>query len=44
MGTSPPSSQGLARAPQGKAALLARIERELPLHRDPMRKAGMVPE
>ena len=37
-------AQGIARAPGGKAALLARIERELPLHRELMRKAGMVPE
>ncbi len=37
-------SQGIARAPGGKAALLARIERELPLHRELMRKAGMAPE
>lgn len=38
------AAQGIARAPGGKAPLLARIERELPLHRDLMRKAGMVPE
>jgi tripartite-type tricarboxylate transporter receptor subunit TctC len=38
------AAQGLAAAPAGKAALLARIERELPLHRELMRKAGMVPE
>jgi tripartite-type tricarboxylate transporter receptor subunit TctC len=38
------ASQGIARAPGGKAALLARIERELPLHRELMRKAGMAPE
>jgi tripartite-type tricarboxylate transporter receptor subunit TctC len=38
------ASQGIARAPGGKAALLARIDRELTLHRELMRKAGMVPE
>jgi tripartite-type tricarboxylate transporter receptor subunit TctC len=38
------ASQGIARAPGGKAALLARIEREIPSHRELMRKAGMVPE
>ena len=38
------AAQGIAAAPAGKAALLARIDRELPLHRDLMRKAGMVPE
>ncbi len=38
------AAQGIAPAPAGRAALLARIERELPLHRDLMRKAGMVPE
>jgi tripartite-type tricarboxylate transporter receptor subunit TctC len=38
------ASQGIARAPGGKAALLARIERELPLHRVLMRKAGVAPE
>jgi tripartite-type tricarboxylate transporter receptor subunit TctC len=38
------ASQGIARAPGGRAALLARIERELPLHRELMQKAGMVPE
>lgn len=38
------ASQGIARAPGGKAALLARIERELALHRELMRKAGMAPE
>ncbi len=38
------ASQGIARAPAGKAALLARIERELPLHRELMQKAGMAPE
>jgi tripartite-type tricarboxylate transporter receptor subunit TctC len=38
------ASQGIARAPGGKKALLARIEHELPLHRELMRKAGMVPE
>ena len=37
-------SHGIARAPGGKAALLARIERELPLHRELMRRAGLVPE
>ena len=38
------ASQGIARAPGGKKALLARIEHELPLHRELMRKAGMAPE
>lgn len=38
------AAQGIARAPGGKTALLARIERELPLHRDLMRRAGMAPE
>ena len=38
------AAQGIARAPGGKAPLLARIEREIPLHRELMRKAGMVPE
>lgn len=38
------AAQGLARAPGGRAALLHRIERELPLHRELMARAGMVPE
>ena len=37
------ASQGIARAPGGKGPLLARIEREIPLHRELMRKAGMAP-
>ena len=38
------AAQGIAPAPAGRAALLARIERELPLHRELMRRAGMAPE
>ena len=38
------AAQGIVPAPAGKAALLARIERELRLHRELMRRAGMVPE
>lgn len=38
------AAQGIARAPGGKGPLLARIEREIPLHRELMRKAGIAPE
>ena len=38
------AAQGLAPAPMGRDALLARIRRELPLHRELMQKAGLNPE
>jgi tripartite-type tricarboxylate transporter receptor subunit TctC len=38
------ATQGLAPAPMGRDALLARIARELPLHRDLMQKAGLEPQ
>ncbi len=37
------ATQGLAPAPMGSAALRARIERELPLHRALMQRAGLEP-
>ncbi len=37
------ATQGLAPAPMGSAALRARIERELPLHRGLMQRAGLEP-
>jgi len=37
------ATQGLAPAPMGRAALVARIERELPLHRTLMQRAGLEP-
>ena len=37
------ATQGLAPAPMGSAALRARIERELPLHRTLMQRAGLEP-
>lgn len=37
-------SQGLGPTPMGEAALVARIRRELDLHRELMRKAGINPE
>ncbi len=37
------AQQGLAPAPMGQDAILARIRRELPLHRDLMKRAGLDP-
>ncbi|CAH0275385.1 tripartite tricarboxylate transporter substrate binding protein [Roseomonas sp. CECT 9278] len=37
------ATQGLAPAPMGGAALVARIQRELPLHRALMQRAGLEP-
>jgi tripartite-type tricarboxylate transporter receptor subunit TctC len=38
------ATQGLSPSEMGAGPLRARIERELPLHRDLMRRAGMTPE